>query len=72
MLQGNWKMHRNLGESALYNLADNPEEDVDLTREHPEIARKLAYKLDAWANSFPNEAGSRAVVITPALLPAGL
>ena len=72
MLQANWKMHRSGNGTALYNLSDNPQEDVNLVGIHSEIAAKLEKKLDDWIGSFPNEDGSKAVVITAADIPESI
>jgi N-acetylgalactosamine-6-sulfatase len=69
ILQGDWKMHKSKKGISLYNLAENPEEDVDLAGKYPEIAAKLKHKLDEWGSTLPNKAGSKAVVITPADIP---
>ena len=69
MLQGDWKIHNWKGKISLYNLSDNPQEDVDLADRYPDIVVKLKKKLDEWASTLPNEDGSKAVVITPADIP---
>ena len=69
MLQGDWKMRKWKKEISLYNLSDNPEEDVNLVDKYPEIVVKLEKKLNGWRRTLPNEDGSKAVVITPADIP---
>ena len=76
MLQGDWKLHKrkrkkHKGEKriSLYNLAENPEEDVDLADKYPKLVAKLKQKLEEWRSTLPNEDGSKAVVITPADIP---
>ena len=71
MLQGDWKVHVRNGEFSLYNLADNSEEDVDLTATYPEIVEKFKRKWDEWTSTLPNEDGSNAVVVSPADIPKG-
>lgn len=72
ILQGDWKMNNRKKGIYLYNLSDNPEEDVDLADKYPEIVVKLKKKLDEWGDTIPNEDGSKAVVITPADIPESI
>ncbi|MDA9981485.1 sulfatase-like hydrolase/transferase [Gammaproteobacteria bacterium] len=72
ILQGDWKMHEREKEISLYNLSENPEEDVDLADKYPEIVEKLKKKMDEWGSTLPNEEGSKAVVITPADIPESI
>ncbi len=73
LLQGNWKMHRDREKNIyLYNLADNPEEDVNVAGKHPEIVDKLKIKLNEWLRTLPNKDGSKAEVITPADIPESI
>jgi N-acetylgalactosamine-6-sulfatase len=72
ILQGDWKMHKQGEKISLYNLSDNPEEDVNLADKYPEILEKLKKKLDEWCSTLPNEDGSKAVVITPADIPESI
>ena len=54
MLQGDWKLHKNEDETALYNLSDNPEEDLDVAGEYPEIFTKLKKEMNDWTGTLPN------------------
>ena len=72
ILQGDWKMRKWEKEISLYNLSDNPEEDVNLVDKYPEIVVKLKKKLNEWRRTLPNEDGSKAVVITPADIPESI
>jgi N-acetylgalactosamine-6-sulfatase len=69
MLQGDWKLLMNGGETFLYNLSDNPEEDVDLAEEHKEIFDTLKSTLEDWSRTLPNEHGAKAVTMPPADIP---
>jgi hypothetical protein len=66
LLQGDWKLHKRKGKVYLYNLFDNPEEDVNLVVKYPEIVVKLKKKLNEWGSTLPNKEGSKAVLIPPA------
>jgi len=69
MLQGDWKLHVNRGETVLYNLSDDPGENEDLAERYRGIASRLAKLLEAWNESFPNKEGTGAVVMAPIDLP---
>ena len=43
--RGDWKLVVKRGQPALYNLADDPHEDRDLSAEHPDIVRLLVQKI---------------------------
>ena len=58
------------GETVLYNLSDNPEEDVNVADEYREIFDKLKKNMDDWNKTLPNKDGARAVVMAPADIPA--
>lgn len=72
MLQGDWKMHIRKKKISLYNLSDNPEEDIDLASKYPQIVTELKKKLDEWGSTLPNGRDSKAVVITPADIPESI
>ena len=70
MLQGDWKLHLTTkGETLLYNLSDNPEEDVNLADEQTEILNKLIKNAEDWIQTLPNKDGARAIVMGPVELP---
>ena len=70
MLQADWKMHMNEGETVLYNLSNNPDEDVNVAGEYKEIFDKLKKNMDDWNKTLPNKDAATAVVMPPADLPA--
>ena len=73
VLQGNWKLHRDEKKNvSLYNLSDNPEEDINVADKYPEIVEKLHKTLREWLRSIPNRDGSKAVVIPPADVPQNI
>ncbi|MDA9981486.1 sulfatase-like hydrolase/transferase [Gammaproteobacteria bacterium] len=72
MLQGGLKIHNNKGKISLYNVSENPEEDVDLADKYPDIVVKLKKKLDEWVSTHPNQDGSKAVVIPPVDIPKNI
>jgi len=69
MLQGDWKLHVDRGETSLYNLSDDPEESEDLAERYKGISSRLVEQLEAWNESLPNEEGTDAVVMAPIDLP---
>ena len=70
MLQADWKMHMNEGETVLYNLSNNPDEDVNVAGEYKEIFDKLKKNMDDWNKTLPNKDAATAVVMPPVDLPA--
>ena len=72
MLQGDWKYHTTHSTQTLYNLAEDPEEDMDLSLAHPNVAKALKVKTAEWVNSWPNDNRDRAYIVTPANLPDSL
>jgi N-acetylgalactosamine-6-sulfatase len=71
MLQGDWKLLMVGGQTALYNLSENPDEDIDLADQHEEIFEELKGTLEDWTRTLPNRDGGSAVVIGPADIPPG-
>ena len=43
--RGDWKLVVKRGQTALYNLADDPHEDHDLAAQYPEVVRLLVEKI---------------------------
>ncbi|MBO4802684.1 MAG: arylsulfatase [Bacteroidaceae bacterium] len=43
--RGDWKLVVKRGQTALYNLADDPHEDHDLSAQYPEVVRLLVEKI---------------------------
>ena len=70
MLQGVWKLHTADSETVLYNLSDNPEEDINVAGQYPEVLGKLKRLMDDWNKTLPNRDGAKAVVMPPADIPA--
>jgi arylsulfatase A-like enzyme len=52
------------GEEALYDLAADPQESVDVRREHPDVTARLAARRGAWtgADNVPAEALDEEIV----------
>ena len=44
----------------------------NVSDKHPEIVEKLMIKLKEWGRTLPNKDGSKAVVITPAVIPESI
>lgn len=56
MLAGSWKLHgshRRKGTVTLYNLANDPGEQNDLSAKEPEMVKKLTGQLQAWTATLP-------------------
>jgi len=43
--RGDWKLVVRRGQPALYNLREDPHEDIDLATQHPDIVRQLVEKI---------------------------
>ena len=56
--QGPWKLVRNGGPPALYDLANDPGETVDLTAKEPERAAALRAEWDRWSDTLAEPAWS--------------
>jgi arylsulfatase A-like enzyme len=54
LIQGDWKYIRSAGrkKEELYNIVDDPHEEVNMIAREPEIARGLDGSLQAWIDSF--------------------
>lgn len=54
VIKGDWKLIRGVrtGSARLFNLAEDPGETRDLSRERPEVREDLNARLDAWLDSF--------------------
>lgn len=57
--QGDWKLIVPAGGSptALYNVAEDPNEETNVVEQHPDIADRLRQRLDAWWQPAPDTAG---------------
>jgi arylsulfatase len=50
--EGGWKLIATRGEPwELYNLVDDPTELLDLSKQHPEQATKMASEYASWAKA---------------------
>jgi N-acetylgalactosamine-6-sulfatase len=64
--EGRWKLITNaeLGRTELYDLESDWAETRDVSAEHPEVARSLTGKVNAWKASLPPEPKKNTVSIT--------
>ena len=50
-----WKNWRLLENRELYNIADDPHQDKDVSSEYPEIVSKMRAHLDKWWNGVKDD-----------------
>lgn len=50
--EGNWKYLRGGARDYLFDLANDAEEKHDVLAEHPEVARRLRTRLEAWSKQL--------------------
>ncbi len=57
--EGQWKLRhptrKNSGELELYDIIVDPAELNDIAAQHPDIAKKLSTKVEAWVSTLPKE-----------------
>ena len=57
--EGQWKLRqptrKNGGEVELYDIVTDPSESKNLVSQHPDIAKKLSAKVQAWVDTLPTE-----------------
>ena len=52
--RGDWKLQTTREQTELFNLADDPSETTNLTKQHPQRVKELAERYDAWIAQMPD------------------